>query len=108
MLLRSSLVKIARRNCHHFTPDNTLPRTALRSIPDKRTDTFGKRTDTFGKRKELLNTVQKQQWEIKELNNKLTKLSEDTDEQIEHIKSEMQLGYSLSCLLVVLTVAMRT
>ena len=101
MLLRSSLVKIARRNCHHFTPDNTLPRTALRSIPDKR-------TDTFGKRKELLNTVQKQQWEIKELNNKLTKLSEDTDEQIEHIKSEMQLGYSLSCLLVVLTVAMRT
>jgi len=104
MLLRSSLVKIARRNCHHFTPDNTLPRTALRSIPD----TFGKRTDTFGKRKELMNTVQKQQWEIKELNNKLTKLSTDTDEVIEHIKSEMQLGYSLSCLLVVLTVAMRT
>ena len=101
MLLRSSLVKIARRNCHHFTPDNPLHRTALKSIPDKR-------TDTFGKRKELMNTVQKQQWEIKELNNKLTKLSTDTDEQIEHIKSEMQLGYSLSCLLVVLTVALRT
>lgn len=99
MLLRSSLVKIARRNCHHFTPalHETLPQQALLSIPD-----------TFGKRKELMNTVQKQQWEIKELNNKLTKLSTDTDEQIEHIKSEMQLGYSLSCLLVVLSVAMRT
>jgi hypothetical protein len=97
MLLRSSLVKIARRNCHHFTPDNPLPRTVLRSIPD-----------TFGKRKELMNTVQKQQKEIKELNNKLTKLTEDTVEQIEHIKDDMRLGYSLSCLLVVFSVAIRT
>jgi hypothetical protein len=52
--------------------------------------------------------VQKQQKEIIELNNKLTKLSTDIDEQMEVIKNDMQLGYSLSCLLVVFSVAMRS
>ena len=87
MLLRSSLVKIASRNCHHFTPSpipNHLPRTAL------------------------MNTVQKQQKEIRELNHRLAKLSTDMHTRMQQMEDDMKLGYSLSCLLVVFSVAMRS
>jgi hypothetical protein len=97
MLLRSSLVKIARRNCHHFTPDNPLPRTVLRSIPD-----------SLSKQNELMNTVQKQQQEIRELNNKLAKLSTNMHERMQQMDDDIRLGYSLSCILVVFSVAMRS
>jgi uncharacterized FlaG/YvyC family protein len=102
MLLRSSLVKIARRNCHHFTPDLRTPENVANP------QVSGETKSNHLPRSALTNTVQKQQKEIRELNNKLTTLSTDIDEQMEVIKNDMKLGYSLSCLLVVLTVAMRS
>jgi uncharacterized FlaG/YvyC family protein len=102
MLLRSSLVKIARRNCHHFTPDLRSPENVVNP------QFSGETKHNHLPRSALTNTVQKQQKEIKELNNRLAKLSTDIDEQMEVIKNDMQLGYSLSCLLVVFSVAMRS
>jgi peptidoglycan hydrolase CwlO-like protein len=51
--------------------------------------------------------VQKQQKEIRELNDRLTKLTENIDERMEVLNDDIRLGYSLSCLLVVFSVAMR-
>jgi hypothetical protein len=56
----------------------------------------------------VINTVQKQQQEIIELNNKLAKLSTNMHERMQQMDDDIRLGYSLSCLLVVLSVAMRT
>jgi len=107
MLLRSSLVKIARRNCHHFTPDLRSPENVVNQQVSGETKSLTKMHNHLP-RTALTNTVQKQQKEIRELNNKLAKLSTDIDEQMEVIKNDMQLGYSLSCLLVVFSVAMRS
>jgi len=87
MLMRSSLVKIASRNCHHFTPSpipSPLPRLAL------------------------MNTVQKQQKEIRELNYRLAKLSTEMHKRMHQMDDDIRLGYSLSCLLVVFSVAIRS
>jgi hypothetical protein len=84
--MRISFVKLARRNCHHFTPS---------PIPNPVHSTA------------LINTVQKQQKEIRELNDRLTKLTENIDERMEVLNDDIRLGYSLSCLLVVFSVAMR-
>jgi hypothetical protein len=52
--------------------------------------------------------MQKQQKEISELNNRLAKLSTDMHTRMQQMEDDMKLGYSLSCLLVVFSVAMRT
>ena len=87
MLMRSSLVKIASRNCHHFTPSpiqNPLPQLALAT------------------------TVQKQQKEIRDLNHRLAKLSTEMHKRMHQMDDDIRLGYSLSCLLVVFSVAIRS
>jgi len=100
--MRSSLVKIARRNCHHFTPD-------LRSPKDVVPLQFsGEKMHNPLPSTAVINTVQKQQQEIIELNNKLAKLSTNMHERMQQMDDDIRLGYSLSCLLVVLSVAMRT
>jgi hypothetical protein len=55
-----------------------------------------------------MNTVQKQQKEIRELNHRLAKLSTDMHTRMQQMEDDMKLGYSLSCLLVVFSVAMRS
>ncbi len=102
MLMRSSLVKIARRNCHHFTPNLRSPANVVN------TQFSGETKHNPLPRTALINTVQKQQKEIIELNNRLAKLSTNMHTRMQQMEDDMKLGYSLSCLLVVFSVAMRS
>ena len=89
MVVRTVL-SIVRRNCHNFTPSPIPKPLSLRNV------------------NALINTVQKQQTDIRELNNRLAKLSTNMHQRLPELKYYTSLTFSISCILVIFTVSIRT